>query len=82
MRPIEVAVAIALVLLLVWFISEASDTGLEHDGAPVVATWGTERPPYVVDGAATSTPVTRPLAPAVDACRPGEEAQWVRPVPA
>lgn len=61
MRLLLFIVAVIVVLLLVWLVDEASDTGLEHDAVRVVATWGTERPSYVVDEQMFTT-TTQPRA--------------------
>lgn len=66
MKPLIVAaIAVVLALLLIWFVDEVSDTGLEHDSLRVktVEQWGSERPFYVVEPPTTTTTARARTAP-------------------
>jgi hypothetical protein len=49
---------LALVVLMVWLVVSAADEAVDHDSVQVMAAWGTERPPYVVDEQMFTTTTT------------------------
>lgn len=58
MRLLLVAVVTVIVLVVVLLIAEAAEESVEHDSVRVVAGWGREAPPYVVDEQMFTTTTT------------------------
>jgi hypothetical protein len=61
MRPLLFVAVVAIAVLLVWLISEATEDSVESDSVRVIATWGREKPDYVVAADMfTTTTTARP----------------------
>lgn len=59
MKPLLFWLLVALAVLLVWIVAEMTEQSVEHDSVQVVAAWGSEKPPYVVDAQMFTTTTDR-----------------------